>query len=292
MLNVPISFIRQGIIVPIVNIVTLRQTVISAKSRKFRQVLASVREVGIIEPLIVCLQNDQPDTYLLLDGHVRLEVLKEMGETHVHCLVSTDDEAYTYNKRVNPMATIQEHTMILKATQNGVSEERIAEVLKVDIARIRMKRDLLSGICREAAELLKTKHIAIRVFSFLRKVKSVRQIEIVELLIVAGNYSVPYVQALVAATQPEMLVDPDKNKVTKGLAPEQIARMEKEMEVLQRDLRVVEEMHGTQVLNFVLARGYLAKLFGNSRISRYLNQHHAGLCHELQVVAGGSSLEG
>lgn len=292
MLNVPISFIRQGIIVPIVNIVTLRQPVISAKSRKFRQVLASVREVGIIEPLIVCLQNDRPDTYLLLDGHVRLEVLKEMGETHVDCLVSTDDEAYTYNKRVNPMATIQEHTMILKATQNGVSEERIAEVLKVDIARIRMKRDLLSGICREAAELLKTKHIAVRVFSFLRKVKSVRQIEIAELLIVAGNYSVPYVQALVAASQPEMLVDPDKNKVTKGLAPEQIARMEKEMEVLQRDLRVVEETHGTQVLNLVLARGYLTKLFGNSRVARYLNQHHAGLCHELQVVAGGSSLEG
>ena len=292
MLNVPISFVRQGIVVPIASLVTSRQAMISAKSRKFQQVLASVREVGIIEPLIVCLQDDRPDTYLLLDGHVRLEVLKEMGETHVHCLVSTDDEAYTYNKRVNPMATIQEHTMILKATENGVSEERIAEVLKVDIARIRLKRDLLSGICREAAELLKTKHIAIRVFSFLRKVKSARQIEIAELLIVAGNYSVPYVQALVAATQSEMMVEPDKNKVTKGLAPEQIARMEKEMEVLQRDLRVVEETHGTQVLNFVLARGYLAKLFGNSRVVRYLNQHHAGLYHELQVVAGGSSLEG
>ena len=80
--------------------------------------------------------------------------------------------------------------------------------------------------------------------------------------------------------------------MTKGLAPEQIARMEKEMEVLQRDLRVVEETHGTQVLNFVLARGYLTKLFGNSRVARYLNQRHAGLCHELQVVAGGASLEG
>jgi ParB-like chromosome segregation protein Spo0J len=37
--------------------------------------------------------------YLLLDGHIRLEMLKEIGETQVRCLVATDDEAFTYNKR-------------------------------------------------------------------------------------------------------------------------------------------------------------------------------------------------
>ena len=32
-----------------------------------------------------------------------------MGETEVTCLISTDDEAFTYNKRVNRLAIIQEH---------------------------------------------------------------------------------------------------------------------------------------------------------------------------------------
>ena len=291
--QVAVSFAPQGIVVPVSNLLPLKQVKSSIRStQKYQQVLASVREVGIIEPLIVFAQNDKPETYLLLDGHIRLEVLKQLGETHARCLISMDDETYTYNKRISRLATIQEHTMILKAIRNGVSEERIAKVLKVDVASIREKRDLLNGICKEAAELLKNcRHVSVGAFAFLKKVKPMRQIEIAELMGTAANYSVPYAKALVAATPPDMLVDPDKHKVAKGLTPEQVAKMEKEMQGLQRDLKIVEESHGTQVLNLVLARGYLIKLFGNSRITRYLGQHHADLFQELQTVVEGTSLE-
>jgi hypothetical protein len=229
--------------------------------------------------------------YLLLDGHIRLEVLKYLGETQAHCLVATDDETYTYNKRVNRMATIQEHAMILKATRNGVPEERIAKVLRVDIANIRQKRDLLNGICKEAAEILKNRRLPLGVFSFLRKMKPMRQIEVTELMIAANNCSIPYARALFAATHPDMLLDPDKHKVVDGLTPEQISKMEKEMEVLQRDLKLVEESHGNQVLNLVLARGYITKLLNNARVARYLSQHHAEIVAELKTISEGSSLE-
>jgi len=45
--------------------------------------------------------------------------------------------------------------MILKAIENGVSEERIAKSLNVDVASIRRRWKLPDGICAEAAELLK-----------------------------------------------------------------------------------------------------------------------------------------
>ena len=132
--HVPLAFDPQGIILPITSILPLKQVKPSIKSsQKFLQVLASVREVGIIEPLIVFPYNGQSDTYLLLDGHVRLEVLRQIGETHARCLIATDDETYTYNRRVNRMATIQEHNMILKAIRHGVSEERIAKVLSASM---------------------------------------------------------------------------------------------------------------------------------------------------------------
>ncbi|MGC1491009.1 MAG: plasmid partitioning protein RepB C-terminal domain-containing protein, partial [Candidatus Acidiferrum sp.] len=239
--------------------------------------------------LIVFPQKD--GTYLLLDGHVRLEALKCIGETHVHCLVATDDETYTYNKRVNRMATIQEHVMILKAIRSGVPEERIAKVLRVDVGSIRQKRDLLSGICKEASEILKNRYVALGVFVILRKMKPMRQIEVAELLVATGNFSVPYTKALFAATQPDMLVEPDKHKTVKGLTPEQIGKMEKEMEVLQRDLKLIEESHGNEVLNLVLARGYVAKLFGNTRVTRYLDQHHPEIFKELQAISQSESLE-
>jgi ParB-like chromosome segregation protein Spo0J len=290
--QVSIAFNPQGVIVPIASILPLKQVkFVMRSSQKYQQVLSSVREVGIIEPLIVFPHNDQSDSYLLLDGHVRLEVLRQIGETHARCLVATDDEAYTYNRRVNRMAPIQEHNMILKATRHGVSEERIARVLRVDVGTIRHKRDLLNGICKEAVEILKNRHVSLGVFSLLRKLKAMRQIEVAELLVATGNFSVPYVKALLAATRPDMLVDPDKHKVVEGLTPEQVAKMEKEMEVLQRDLRLIEESHGNQVLNLVLARGYLAKLLGNVRVARYLGQHHADIFHELQSMSESSSLE-
>jgi hypothetical protein len=79
--------------------------------------------------------------------------------------------------------------------------------------------------------------------------------------------------------------------VVQGLTPEQVAKMEQEMEALQRDLKSVEESHGDCVLNLVLARGYLDRLFNNARITRYLGQHHADLFGELQAITAGSSLE-
>jgi RepB plasmid partitioning protein/ParB/Sulfiredoxin domain len=289
---VSVSFDPKGLIVPITNLLPLKQVKISMRStQKYQQILASVREIGIIEPLIVFPQDGDREMYMVLDGHIRLEVLKQVGETHVHCLISTDDETYTYNKRINRMATIQEHAMILKATRSGVSEERIAKVLKVDVGSIRQKRDLLTGICKEAAELLKNRYMSLGVFAFLKKMKPMRQIEVAELLNATGNYSVPYVKALFAATQSDMLVDPNKHKAVQGLSPEQIAKMEKEMEGLQRELKVVEESHGTQVLNLVLACGYLTKLFSNSRVTRYLTQHHADILHELRTVAETKSLD-
>jgi ParB-like chromosome segregation protein Spo0J len=288
--HVPLAFDPQGIILPITSILPLKQVRPTVRSsQKYLQVLASIREVGIIEPLIVFPQKDT--SYLLLDGHIRLEVLKQTGETEVRCLVATDDETYTYNKRVNRMATIQEHAMILKATQSGVSEERIAKVLRVDVASIREKRDLLTGVCKEAAEILKNKHVSLGVFTVLKKMKPMRQIEVAELLNAATNYSVPYAKALLAATQPDMLVDPAKHKLTRGLTSEQVSKMEKEMESLQQDLRLVEESHGDQVLNLVLARGYVAKLLANARVARYLGQHHSDICRELQAISEGSSLE-
>jgi hypothetical protein len=290
--QVAIAFNPNGIVVPITNILPLKQTMPSLKStKKYHGVLSSVRELGIIEPLIVFPNDRKSDTYLLLDGHIRLEVLKQIGETQARCLVATDDETYTYNKRVSRMATIQEHVMILKAIKSGVSEERIAKVLSVDVGSIRLKRELLDGVCREAAELLKNKQIVPKAFYYLKKMKPMRQIEVAELLVAANNCTAPYIKALLAATRPEMLVEPDKHKVVAGLTPEQIAKMEKEMEVLQRDLKLVEETHGTEVLNLVLASGYLTKLFGNARIVRYLGQHYPDLVSELQTICEGSSLE-
>lgn len=80
-------------------IISLKMVTEAARaSRKFRQIVASIREVGIIEPPVVTPDKQNKGRYILLDGHLRIEALKQIGETEVTCLVSKDDEAFTYNK--------------------------------------------------------------------------------------------------------------------------------------------------------------------------------------------------
>jgi ParB-like chromosome segregation protein Spo0J len=286
------AFDLNGILLPLTSILPVKQVKPSLKaSQKFQQILASIREVGVIEPLVVFPQNESQHIYILVDGHVRFEALKQLGYTETACLISTDDEAYTYNSRVSRLAIVQEHAMILKAIKSGVSEEKIARALNVDVKSIIERRDLLNGICPEASELLKNRHVAPKVFPVLRKMKPMRQIEVAELMNAAGNFSVPYAKALLAATSTAMLVNPDKRKSVEGLTLEQMSKMEKEMETLQRDLRILEDSHGNAVLNLVLARGYLTKLFQNQKVVRYLAQNYSDIYSELQKMTEESSVD-
>ncbi len=114
-------------------------------SPKFLCIQASIRELGLIEPLVVFPQKGSDGMHVILDGHIRHSVLKEMGIQSAKCLIATDDEGFTYNHKVNRLSAIQEHFMIAKAIKNGASEERIARTLNVDLTLIRQKR----GVARK-----------------------------------------------------------------------------------------------------------------------------------------------
>lgn len=277
---------------PLASILPVRKlSPIISKTEKYRRIAASIQEVGIIEPLIVFPDAKGSTQYILLDGHVRLAILKEMGVEKVNCLIAKDDEAFTYNHKVSQLSAIQEHFMIMEAIRQGVSEERIAKTLAVDVAAIRRKRDLLDGICSEAVQLLKEKRASNGAFREIRKVKPMRQIEMAELMVAANNFSASYARCLLAATPQEQLLEPDKPKDVANLSPEDMSRMEREMENLSQDLRSVEEAHGRNVLNLVLAVGYLKKLLDNARVVRYLSQHNADILAEVQNIVETRTLE-
>lgn len=255
------------------------------KTVKYGQIAASIQEVGLVEPPVVARDRGERGKYLLLDGHLRIEILKDMGETEVVCLISTDDEAFTYNKRVNRIAIVQEHRMILKAVERGVPEARIARALNVNVDEIRRKRRLLEGICPEAAEILKDKHVPINTFTELRKMAPMRQIEAAELMVAMNKYTINYAKSLVAATPQDQLSEAHKRKVVKGLTEEQMSLMERESANLEREFKMAEQSYGTDHLDLVVAKGYLAKLLGNARVVRYLAQHHQELLSEFQKIA-------
>lgn len=290
--KVKVEFERSIVSLPVSSLLPLKAVPDAIRhSAKFKQIARSVKEVGIIEPLVVARSRDQRAKYLLLDGHMRHVVLTEMGSTEVRCLIAADDEGYTYNKRINRLATIQEHLMIVRAIERGVSEEKLAKALNLDIKGIKRRRALLVGICPEVVELLKDKSVNSRTFEVLRKMKPMRQIEAAELMTTAGNYTASYGNALLAATRQADLVKSDAPKKVGGMTPEQMARMEREMEKLQRDLKSVESRYGEDVLQLVIASAYLSKLVANAEIKRYLGQHHPEILSEFRAIIAATSLD-
>lgn len=254
------------------------------KSVKYAQIAASIQEVGIIEPPVIVRDRISPESYHLLDGHLRMAILRDRGDVEVVCLVATEDEAFTYNRRVSRIAIIQEHKMILNAVKKGVSEERLAKALNVDIAMIRRKRNLLVGICPEAADLLRDKHVPLNAFVELRRLKPLRQIAAAELMVAMNRYSTSYAKSIVAASPEDQLIE-ERRKVVRGLTDAQMAVMERETAELDREFKLIEQSYGADHLDLVLATGYLARLIGNVRVVRYLAQYHADLLSEFQKIA-------
>ena len=254
------------------------------KSVKYGQIAASITEVGIIEPPVVVRDSTATNRFRLLDGHLRLDILVAQGATEVVCLIATEDEAFTYNRRLSRIATIQEHRMILGAIKRGASEERLARALNVNIDHIRKKRNLLVGICPEVTALLSDKHVPLNAFTELRRMKPLRQIAAAEMMVAMNRYSTGYVKSIVAATPADQLVEGRKRAV-RGLTTQQIDLMTEETARLDRDFRLIEQDYGADHLDLVLASAYIANLIENARVVRHLAQFHADLLHEFQKIA-------
>jgi hypothetical protein len=260
-------------------------------SRKYEQIKASIRELGLIEPLAISPADPKSGLHLVLDGHLRLQAVRELGLTSITCIVSTDDEGYTYNKRVNRLATVQEHFMILRALERGVAEERLARTLDIDVEGLRRRRDLLDGICGEVVEMLKEQNFSHEVMRHLRKMKPARQIECADLMCSLANFSVHYAAALLAATPPDQLVNPQRPKHFKGLNSSDMARMEQEMSMVQSRFKAIELSYGNDVLNLVLARGYVSKILNNTAVTAYLQRNQPEFLDEFRAIVAATALD-
>ncbi len=288
--RVRIAFEHHALVVAIAELLPTKTLPADVKeTAKYRRIMASVAEVGVIEPLSVARQKG--GGYLLLDGHVRLDALRAQGATNATCVVADDDESFTYNKRVNRLPPIQEHYMIVRALERGVSEEKLARALDVDVKVIRQRRQLLAGISADVVDLLKDKPVGHQAFQKLRKMKAIRQLEVAELMISANNYTISYAKALLATSKPADLHKPDEIKKATGLSTEQMARLEREMASVNEDYKELEISYGDDMLVLVVAAGFLERLLSKPEIERFLSTRHPEFLDNFRSIVAATSLD-
>ena len=105
-----------------------------------------------------------------------------------------------------------------------------------------------------------------------------------------NNYFTGYVEALVLGTQRDQLADANTPKKKTGLTAEQIAKMEQEMESLERDMKTVGDSLTGNLFNLTCARTNIRKLLENAKVGRFLAAHHPEILTEFENIAATESL--
>ena len=277
------AFELKVLTVPVASIVPQRELSPAIRaSLTYKQITASVKEVGLIQALIVFPKGG--DQYLLLDGHLRLDVILHLGWTEVDCIVATDDEAYTYNKRVNHLPPVAQHYMLRKALSKGLTEQRLADALDVKIDAIRRTTTMLDGICPEVIDILREKDLPASGFGVLRKMKPFRQIEAAEHMVASAKYTMSFATALLAMTPPELLVDAPHSRKLKDKPAEDQTLLREETDSIVRDLKDAEASYGTDILALTVACGYLQRVLQNRRIEKHLEKHFPEILSTLRSL--------
>ncbi len=289
--KVKAGFEWDAVKLPLSAIHPIRQVRSSDKAwGKYHAIVSSIREVGLIEPLVVFPQRGCRGHYVLLDGHLRLRALQELGHPDALCLLSSDDDAFTYNDKVNRLSVIQEHAMIMRAIEHGVTPDQISKALSVDLARVRSSMNLLDGIDRDVVELLKAKPISARALKLFARVKPERQMDMAQLMVSSNNYTYGYAEALVVGTPARQMVDGTKSKTPRGITDEEITRMEREMEKLEQDYRLHQDTFGENSLHLNAAQRYVKRLLENAKVRRFLTSRYPELLEEFQELTDMQSL--
>ena len=122
--------------------------------------------------------------------------------------------------------------------------------------------------------------------------RAARQVEAVELMVASNTITVAHADALLKATPPEQRTDFKPTERDRQLAPiEQIVTLEKEMSQVQTQYKDAEENYGSDLLNLVVAKGYLTKLLGNDAVKSYITRHEPEILEHFELVVNTVSME-
>jgi hypothetical protein len=258
----------QGLDIPIVKLVPRIERKVNPKYRK--RIEASLRAVGLLEPLIVYPQGDN---YEILDGGLRYRLLLELGVETVPCLLWNQREAFTGNRMVNQLSAAQEMRMLRKSLEE-LDEQTIADALGMAGIAHRLNAGLVKKLAPAVVEAFEAGKLNLQCAKELTHVKPERQAEILKLMESCKDCSPTFARGLVLKTPvakrakvngaktPWTRADEKKNDLLKKL---------REAEQQQDFYSGLYRQYTTNLLKLVI---YVRSLLANPRVKEYLRAHH------------------
>jgi ParB-like chromosome segregation protein Spo0J len=250
-------------------------------AKKYRQrIEASLRAVGLIEPLIV---YPLKDGYEILDGALRYRILLDMGIETVPCLVHSSRDGLTGNRMVNPLSASQEMRMLRKSLEE-LDEKTIASALGMQGISHRLNKSLLASLHPEVEKAFNANKIHLQTARELAHVKQDRQLEILKLMESCNDYSIVFARGLVLKTPTAKRSKPNSPKTPWVQAEERKSSLLKKLQEAEQQQDFYSGLYRQYTTNLLKLVIYVRSLLNNQDVKAYLKSHHPDQARIFQEI--------
>jgi hypothetical protein len=268
----------QGLDISIVKLVPRNERNVAKKYRQ--RIEASIRAVGLIEPLIVFPVNDG---YEILDGVLRYRILLEMGVETVPCLIHASRDGFTGNRMVNQLSASQEMRMLRKSLEE-LDEKTIADALGMQGIAHRLNKGLLDKLHPEVVKAFNANKINLQSARELVNVKLERQLEILQLMEKCNDYSTTFARGLVLKTSVAKRAKASNTRSPWTHADEKKSNLLKKLQEAEQQQDFYTGLYRQYTTNLLKLVIYVRSLLNNAETRAYLQTHHADLFRTFEGI--------
>ncbi len=258
----------EGLDIPIVKLIPRNERTVGKKYVK--RIEASLRAVGLIEPLVVYPQGDN---FEILDGCLRYAILLDMGVETVPCLVWREREAFTGNRMVNRLSSAQEMRMLRKSLEE-LDEKTIANALGMAGISHRLNQSLLKKLAPTVTKAFEAGKMNLQCAKELTHVTPERQAEILKLMESCNDYSVTFARGLVLKTPVAKRAKTNGAKTPWTRADEKKGDLLKKLREAEQQQDFYSGLYRQYTTNLLKLVIYVRSLLANPRVREYLGERH------------------
>lgn len=246
----------------------------------FRKILASISEIGIIEPLCV---YEEGGMYIILDGYIRYRSCLELGVETVPCLVFPDKEAYTFNRMVNQLSYTQEARMLRKSLES-VDEQVIARVFGQKSIKHKLDTSLQKRLDPKIVAALDKGLITKCCAKEFTYVKPERQLQILKEMQDAGDYAVSFARALVLRTPAKLRNKEKKRHSPWDKDPAQKQQLVAKLEAVEKRYDFYSSLYRQYSSDLLKLCFYVRKLVTNKKIHDHMETSAPEILQRFETI--------
>jgi ParB-like chromosome segregation protein Spo0J len=264
--------------IPIIQLRPLRERKVS--QREFDRIVASIKAIGLIEPLIVFPEGED---FVITDGVQRYRALLDLGVEIVPCILGQRREAFTGNRMVNRLSPVQENRMIEKSLEE-LDEPTIAAALNLSGISHRMKKTLLKQLHADAAAAMDQGAITRVCAMELTHVKPERQSEILTAMKSYKDHSVAFARSLILKTPPAQREVRRRKRNPWNKTTQRKNDLIKKLAEAEQKHDFYSRLYKQYTIDLLRLAIYARALLTNPRVREYLDQRHPAIVTRFEAI--------